>query len=585
MGDTMHRANPVGDHRDPPPLATAVAQLRFLGAEEGSRRRVWHGGYERLEEAGDDPGEVAAGDSLGAAVDRLAQPAVMPATSAPVEINMGEPISLQIGDQVPPAKVEPNSVQPGLQQRPSVLRPHISSNLPLPGSPLPDHPFGHLQDSGRIRTGNSARGDGGEALAGPSPLLSAEGLPSVPHHKRPRRQRHRGMRPLSGAALFPLRFGVAPQHVGKKLFRRRGRGHLGEGAADVDAGMVVGTADAGAAVGLDVDGGRHVQLGGPRTVADLPDREELRQSPPVAPGQGRGDVEEGMRQGTGDPIVVKICGAGFDVAGMRLQPLVVSGGDPVTEDVNRLGLAGEAGGQLLGDEAVGTVGQLEAAVDRVVVGDRDEVHPPPLRQLVDLLGRRRALRQPQRTLDTQLRKMRRGRMAMHVNAGSHRCSPSLNLCCQQQSSLRGSERCEKAENGGESDRARASVGVLEHHTRNLIRFLTCLALAAALSVAAAAPIPEDLPAVALGQVAVYRLEIALLAFYGALLLITPAVSGLFRGQLPVEITTRGAKFADETNESADAARRAIERLEQITCDLGDGLRAANIQIEKMKEGP
>ena len=122
-----------------------------------------------------------------------------------------------------------------------------------------------------------------------------------------------------------------------------------------------------------------------------------------------------------------------------------------------------------------------------------------------------------------------------------------------------------------------------HHIRDLIRLLTCFALCAALSIAAAAPIPEDLPAVALGQVGVYRLEVALLAFYGALLLITPAVSGLIRGQLPVEITTRGAKFADETNESADTGRTAIEKLEQITYDLGDGLRAANIQIEKMKE--
>ena len=66
------------------------------------------------------------------------------------------------------------------------------------------------------------------------------------------------------------------------------------------------------------------------------------------------------------------CGAGLEIAGMCLQPLVVSGSDPVTEDVNRLGLAGEAGGQLLGDEAVGTVGQLEATVDCVVIGDGQE---------------------------------------------------------------------------------------------------------------------------------------------------------------------------------------------------------------------
>src|SRR6201999_2365926 len=98
--------------------------------------------------------------------------------------------------------------------------------------------------------------------------------------------------------------------------------------------------------------------------------------------------EERVRERAADLVLVKVCGAGLDVAGVCLQPLMVSGSDPVTEDVNRLGLAGKASGQLLGDEAVGTARQLEAAVDRVVVGDRDEVHPAPFGELVDLLGRR-----------------------------------------------------------------------------------------------------------------------------------------------------------------------------------------------------
>ena len=123
--------------------------------------------------------------------------------------------------------------------------------------------------------------------------------------------------------------------------------------------MVVGAADPGAATRLDVDGGGHVQLGGARPVADLPDREELGESPPMAPGERRRDVEEGVRQGAGDPVLVQVCGTGLDVAGMGLQPLMVSGSDPVTEDVNRLRLAGEAGGQLLGDEAVGKVVELQ----------------------------------------------------------------------------------------------------------------------------------------------------------------------------------------------------------------------------------
>ena len=86
----------------------------------------------------------------------------------------------------------------------------------------------------------------------------------------------------------------------------------------------------------------------------------------MAAGQRRDDVVEGMGERGGDLVAIKVCGVGLEVPGVGLQPLVVSGIDPVAEDVHRLGLAGEAGGQLRGDEAVGTVGQLEAAVDRVV---------------------------------------------------------------------------------------------------------------------------------------------------------------------------------------------------------------------------
>src|SRR5215213_5970998 len=107
----------------------------------------------------------------------------------------------------------------------------------------------------------------------------------------------------------------------------------------------------------------------------------------MAPGERRSDVEERMRERAGDLVLAQIRGTGLDVAGMCLQPLVVSWGDPITEDVYRLGLAGKAGGQLLGDEAVGAVRKPQSAADRVVIGDRHEVHPPPLGQLVDLLRR------------------------------------------------------------------------------------------------------------------------------------------------------------------------------------------------------
>ena len=92
----------------------------------------------------------------------------------------------------------------------------------------------------------------------------------------------------------------------------------------------------------------------------------------------------------------------LDVAAVGLQPLVVLWRDPVAEHVHGLGLAAEMRRQLLGDEHVRTAGDLQHAGDRVVVGDRHEVHPSPLGQLIDLLRRRGALGQAGRALHAEL---------------------------------------------------------------------------------------------------------------------------------------------------------------------------------------
>ena len=70
---------------------------------------------------------------------------------------------------------------------------------------------------------------------------------------------------------------------------------------------------------------------------------------------------ERVRQRGRDLVRMQIGRAGFDVVVVRLEPFVIVGRDSVAEDVNRLGLAGEAGGQLLGDEAVGTAVELLAS--------------------------------------------------------------------------------------------------------------------------------------------------------------------------------------------------------------------------------
>lgn len=125
--------------------------------------------------------------------------------------------------------------------------------------------------------------------------------------------------------------------------------------------------------------------------------------------------------------------------------------------------------------------------------------------------------------------------------------------------------------------------------RLLIRGLVGVALCLALAAFALAPVPvdsqgtPDLPTPAFEQVDLYRLEVALLTFYGCLLLATPALSGLLRGRLPIEISTRGAKFAAEADEAAAENEAAIKVLEGTTKKLLQGLRSAQREIELLQE--
>lgn len=126
--------------------------------------------------------------------------------------------------------------------------------------------------------------------------------------------------------------------------------------------------------------------------------------------------------------------------------------------------------------------------------------------------------------------------------------------------------------------------------RLAIRILVAVALVAALMAFVLVPVPTDeggslaLPAIALQQTVLYRLEVALAVFYGGLLLITPAFSGLVDGRLPIEISARGAKFADEAKESVEFSDASLKELRQVTNDLQAGLTAAGMEIEFLKRG-
>lgn len=120
-------------------------------------------------------------------------------------------------------------------------------------------------------------------------------------------------------------------------------------------------------------------------------------------------------------------------------------------------------------------------------------------------------------------------------------------------------------------------------TRNLIRILIGAALCVALVTAASAPRPETLPAVAFEQIGLYRLEVALMVFYGGLLIVTPAFSGLIQGRLPIEISTRGAKFAEEVNQSGEAAETAVRELELSVGALAEELKQAMTELDGIRK--
>jgi hypothetical protein len=121
-----------------------------------------------------------------------------------------------------------------------------------------------------------------------------------------------------------------------------------------------------------------------------------------------------------------------------------------------------------------------------------------------------------------------------------------------------------------------------------IRILVALVVCIAVAVSASVPTPVDaddhqaLPAVALEQVAIYRLEVVLMVFYGGLLLITPTFFGLVGGRLPIEISARGARFAEEADQSSKTTEAAIRNLEVTAEGLSEDLAAALFNIEKLE---
>jgi hypothetical protein len=98
--------------------------------------------------------------------------------------------------------------------------------------------------------------------------------------------------------------------------------------------------------------------------------------------------------------------------------------------------------------------------------------------------------------------------------------------------------------------------------RNGIRIGIPAAGAAAIAVGIALPAPHDLPALALGNRELLWVERTLLLFYGFLLLFVPVVRAL-QGELPIELSTRGARYAEASDDAVKALRDRLDQTEQL----------------------
>ncbi len=195
---------------------------------------------------------------------------------------------------------------------------------------------------------------------------------------------------------------------------RRRRCGLRPGGRDVEAAVVVAAAHARLAPGLGVRGldsvavgeardergrqrveHRGEELGGARIARAVDQLEtaeeqqallELRDRQPVV------DPEERVGEGVREPSFPEPGDQRGEVPAQRLDLPMVGLVDAPDQDVDRRAILEKLCRHFARNEDAGQVGDLERAVDRVVVGEGHEVHPPVARDPVDVVGLGEALR-------------------------------------------------------------------------------------------------------------------------------------------------------------------------------------------------
>ena len=124
--------------------------------------------------------------------------------------------------------------------------------------------------------------------------------------------------------------------------------------------------------------------------------------------------------------------------------------------------------------------------------------------------------------------------------------------------------------------------------RTLVIALTMVAAIVAVRVAVPTKTVDgeerpNLPAVALGQEVIYRIEIAVLVFYGGLIILTPVFRGAVLGRLPIEVSARGAKFSEEVDESLETTQELVSSQQEQLDDLEKRTLRARLNIDQLAE--
>jgi hypothetical protein len=111
-----------------------------------------------------------------------------------------------------------------------------------------------------------------------------------------------------------------------------------------------------------------------------------------------------------------------------------------------------------------------------------------------------------------------------------------------------------------------------------VRFGIPLAAIAAAAIGVALPVPGSLPDVALGNRELLWLERTPLFFYGFLLLFVPLLRAL-EGELPIELSARGARYAESSNAALEELKTRVDDNEEILNDTFRSVEAIRTRLD------